>query len=346
MRLPFSYNKKALRFFLAEHAPWVLRITTGQPFPVRTLPSPQPKNIDRSSNYLSPVIPRILSSNAIARNRGEFEQALSLEVFAKIKAIENDLLSAQAEYFVSDGFCVPCHERVLLIVDMLAGGRRSDNLWIPNWRERLACPHCHMNNRQRLMATLIKQRLDKQCSDVAKIYFMEQVTPIFNWAEKEFSQHQIYGSEYLGPEYSGGTVIDGVRHEDVMNLSLDDNSIDLVVSNDVFEHVPSPRKTFSECARILKPGGVMLATFPFYSDMDTSIIRAELNANGIKHLMTPVYHDNPISDKGSLVFTDFSWDVLNCIRQAGFADVRIEIYASAEYGHLGGAQLVFIAGKL
>jgi SAM-dependent methyltransferase len=41
-----------------------------------------------------------------------------------------------------------------------------------------------------------------------------------------------------------------------------DGSIDLVVSNQVFEHVPDMEGTLSEIARVLRPGGTALNVFP------------------------------------------------------------------------------------
>ena len=312
-----------------------------------TLYSPRPKDLAHSLRIIGPLQNSdILLPSASVRSREEFEQVLSLDIFKKIKKIENDLIdSANAEHFAVDGFCVPCNKRVQFLVDMQSGGQRSGRRWIPNWRERLECPHCHMNNRQRLVAALFKQRLSSQGLDGTTIYFMEQVTPIFNWAIMTFPQHKIVGSEYLGYEYTGGSVINGIRHEDVMNLSFEDNSVSLIVSNEVFEHVPDPNKAFSECARVLRNGGTMLATFPFHQNSDASIVRAKINANEVEHLLSPMYHGNPVSTDGSLVFTDFGWDVLDDLRSAGFTEIRVGVYMSAEYGHLGDGQLVFVAQK-
>jgi SAM-dependent methyltransferase len=46
-------------------------------------------------------------------------------------------------------------------------------------------------------------------------------------------------------------------------LSFASNSFDAVVCTEVLEHVSDPRRVVSECARVLKPGGVMLITVPF-----------------------------------------------------------------------------------
>ena len=270
-----------------------------------------------------------------------------LETSAQLK--ENDqiaiklLAQVDGEEFTVDGFCVPCNKKVSFLVDMKSGGQQHADGWTPNWRERLECPLCHMNNRQRLVATLVKQELSNRQGK--SVYFMEQVTPIFNWANKTFKQHQLIGSEYLGHEYSGGTVINGIRHEDVENLSFSDGQIELIVSNDVFEHVPNPTIAFAECARVLSPSGIMLSTIPFHSEKELTAIRAKIINGNVEHLSPPAFHGNPVSSDGSLVFNDFGWDLLRVIKDSGFSDVAVDVYASLEYGHFGHGQLVFRACK-
>jgi len=287
---------------------------------------------NRETNELRPI--------ASVQNRAEFNEAKEADVLQRIQKLEKALVeSSKAEAFTVDGYCVPCNKTVSFLVDMLSGGQLQGDSWLPNWRERLECPFCRMNNRQRLVATLIKQELDVQYNK--NVYFMEQVTPIYHWATSTFKTHHIVGSEYLGHEYEGGAVIKGIRHEDVENLSFPNGTLDLIVSNDVFEHVPNPPEAFAECARVLKDGGVMLATIPFHQNNDVSIIRSKLVKGKLEHILPPAYHGNPVSAEGSLVFTDFGWDIIEDLRSSGFSDVKVEIFASLEYGHLGGGQLVF-----
>jgi SAM-dependent methyltransferase len=119
--------------------------------------------------------------------------------------------------------------------------------------------------------------------------------------------------------------------------------VDLIVSNDVFEHVPDPWQAFRECRRVLREGGAMLATLPFYDQEANSRPRARLSIGGIEHLLPAQYHGNPVSADGSLVFTDFGWDVLDRLREAGFRNAAFEAYVSPARGHLGGVQLVLRA---
>ena len=85
----------------------------------------------------------------------------------------------------------------------------------------------------------------------------------------------------------------------------------------------------------------MFVTIPFHCDNDESICRARVVRNQLQHILSPTYHGNPVSADGSLVFTDFGWDVLKEMRISGFSDACVELYASAEFGHLGNGQLIF-----
>ena len=294
-----------------------------------------------SKSVVAPNNNQLLPIGSVTR-RQDYLQLLEHPSLQHITLVENQLLAqATTEAFPVEGVCVPCDTKMAFLVDMQSGGKRHAHGWTPNWRERLECPLCRMNNRQRLMATLVKQALSAKPAQ--HVYFLEQVTSIFNWAQTTFTQHQISGSEYLGHEYAGGAVVKGIRHEDVENLSFADETLDLIISNDVFEHVPNPAKAFSECFRVLKPGGIMLATMPFHRDKDLSVIRAKLTDGKLEHILPPAFHGNPVSADGSLVFTDFGWDLLDTIKSAGFRDVGIDIYAALEFGHLGGGQLIFKA---
>ncbi len=282
----------------------------------------------------------------IANSRQEYDHGMESFHFEKLKKIQDSLISKSlSESFSTKGFCICCNKSVQLIVDMKWGGQLIDGKSVPNWRERLECPNCHMNNRQRLIATLVKQYF-KEKSAPASVYFMEQVTPIFNWSQTNFPNHKIIGSEYLGWNYKSGDLINGIRHEDVLNLSFESESLDLIVSNDVFEHVPDVLRAFKECARVLKPDGVMLVTIPFYSSRVESVERARFDEKGeLVHFLEPQFHGNPVSNEGALVFIDFGWDVLNILRSVGFSETGVEVYSSERYGHLGGGQIVFRVSK-
>jgi SAM-dependent methyltransferase len=45
-------------------------------------------------------------------------------------------------------------------------------------------------------------------------------------------------------------------------IQFDDGFFDVVISNQVFEHIQDPPRALAEISRVLKPGGVFLALFP------------------------------------------------------------------------------------
>lgn len=45
------------------------------------------------------------------------------------------------------------------------------------------------------------------------------------------------------------------------SIPLDDNSVDLAISFNVFEHIPNPSNALSEIVRVLRPGGVFFTVF-------------------------------------------------------------------------------------
>jgi Methyltransferase domain len=274
-----------------------------------------------------------------AKTSREFIEGLECGVIKKITALQSRIVkSANGDRFLVHAHCCCCHDDVNMHVDFNYAYEYSDATISPNWREQLLCPKCHLNNRQRLIGALCQSHLSQIPS--GRIYLMEQVTPFFKWANAQLNA-DIVGSEYLGLECESGACVDGVMHQDVLDLSFDDSTLDLIVSNDVLEHVPSPAEALRECARVLRPGGVMFLTIPFSPNLGESLIRAQIVSGKVVNLLDPVYHGNPLSAEGSLVFTDFGWDFLNMCAEAGFVSPSIEVYAATTYGHLGGGLPIF-----
>ena len=171
------------------------------------------------------------------------------------------------------------------------------------------------------------------------------MTYFYAWADTGLPG-DVIGSEYLGPEYESGTEVNGIRHEDALAPSLPDDSVHVMVANDVFEHVPDIDRVLEECARVLRQGSLLLFSVPFVEDSDTTVQRSRLEDGELVHLLPPEYHGNPISTDGSLVFYEHGWDILGRCREAGFADAYLLGYWSALHGHLGeGLQVIFVAER-
>src|SRR5215217_4956758 len=114
---------------------------------------------------------------------------------------------------------------------------------------------------------------------------------------------------------------DGVLSQDLRRLTFADASLDLMVSEDVFEHIPDYAAAFREAHRVLKPGGHHIFTIPFHFDRRTRELFEW--RDGEPRLFEPVeYHGDPI--RGNIpCFIHFGYDLLDFLREIGF-EARLE----------------------
>lgn len=114
-----------------------------------------------------------------------------------------------------------------------------------------------------------------------------------------------------------GSMVGPFRCENLERLTFADASIDLHVTQDVLEHVLRPQLAFAEIARTLKPGGAHIFTVPLVNKELPSSVRVAADSNGeLTYLEPPVYHDDPIDPNGSLVITDWGFDICDHIARA------------------------------
>ncbi len=127
-------------------------------------------------------------------------------------------------------------------------------------------------------------------------------------------------SEFFGNDHAGGEHVDGIRHEDLQQLSLDSESFDVVLSCDVFEHVPDPYKAHGEVHRVLRSGGRHIFTAPFNSRVGRDEVRARPGPDGNPELLAEaVYHGDPQNPElGVLVYTIFGLETLTKLEELGF----------------------------
>jgi SAM-dependent methyltransferase len=115
----------------------------------------------------------------------------------------------------------------------------------------------------------------------------------------------------------GATHPHGFRCEDLENLTFPNTSFDLIISQDVMEHVLNPTRAFAEIARTLIPGGAHIFTVPLVNKGRASEVRAKRDKDGsIVYLQPAEYHDNPVSPEGSLVCTHWGYGICEFIFQA------------------------------
>lgn len=255
---------------------------------------------------------------------------------------ENQLIGDQ-QGFSTPGFCYVCGTYVSFFSNFAHAFLSTDGRKIPNWREHMVCPHCHLNNRMRGAIQIFEKLCEPKLND--NIYLTEQITPLYQWFQQNYSS--VIGSEYLADKVPYGKLdTNDIRNETLTSLTFEANTFDYILSFDVFEHIPDYRVAFLEILRCLKPGGRLIFTVPFNRGSEKNMVRARLTADGtIEHVLPPEYHGDPLSSKGVLCFYHFGWEMLEQLSEMGFSSVSAYLYWSEELGYLGFEQILFVAQK-
>lgn len=272
-------------------------------------------------------------------NRADYEKWQSKS--AARLAIEAEL--AKPGSFSIKGKCSVCNTETDMQADYgHAYDKFPDGRLQPNWRETLVCPRCWMNNRERLAMHMLKYLPDFFGSTV---YLPETASGTARWLANNHSNITL--SEYRGPDHARGEIIDGIRNEDLCDLAMRDGSFHYVICKDILEHVPNPYQAISEMFRILKPGGVLVLTVPFYETREKNLQTANMDEAGkITHLVTPEYHGNPKTpEKRYLVFTKFGWELLEDLLGASDGEAIAAYAWNRDYCYLGSHNMIFLAMK-
>lgn len=128
-----------------------------------------------------------------------------------------------------------------------------------------------------------------------------------------------YFNSYVWPGVASGAEHEGVRCEDLRELTLADESVDLVITSDIFEHVRDPMPAFAELYRVLRRGGYHVFTVPISWPLrPITVQRVDWSGRDDVFLMPPEYHQSPTDPAGSLVYSDFGMDLPEQLNELGF----------------------------
>jgi SAM-dependent methyltransferase len=293
---------------------------------------PLPATENQSAPAAARILPGVYPLELYrVRTRNAFDEIWA-ERYAGTIAGQQSQLPSRSEPFTLPGYCVVCGGETRLTTDYLLSRPDAAGRLTPAWRERQVC-QCGLNCLQRSSFHLLVDALGLPRD--ADIYCTEQTSALFRQIRRAFPRS--VGSECLGERIPlGGRSPQGTRNEDITRLTFRDGAFDCVFSLNVLEHVPDYQAALSEFARCLRPGGKLLLAAPFHFGKDATVTRASVKPDGsLDHHLPPVYHDDPNHPQGALCFHDFGWDLLECIREAGFNDVAAHIFTAPAYGYIG-----------
>lgn len=208
----------------------------------------------------------------------------------------------------------------------------------PAIRESYWCEACGASARERHQAEVILDRFSKHGSGSIKTLVREAELQALNIYEltlkgrfsRYLRQLPRYTQSYYWDDVPTGEYRDGVQCQDVMSLTYADDSFDLIISSDVFEHVRRPLAGFREIARVLKPGGVHCWTVPTLHPVGQKThYRVDTSGSRDIFIDAPRYHGDGAGGK-SLVYTDFGKDICEELQKFGMETEVIRAKSESE----------------
>jgi len=183
------------------------------------------------------------------------------------------------------------------------------------FRDHLLCEHCQCIPRERALMLTI----DRWYPEWSGLRIHESSPGGRGASLRLIQEAKHYTGTHYRPGVAHGKIIPGTPWtcEDLEQQTFPDESFDLVISQDVFEHVFDPAAAFREVARTLRPGGAHIFTTPLVNKHRPSEVWASLGDDGeVIHHEEPEYHGNPIDEKGSLVTMHWGYDITEHIHAA------------------------------
>lgn len=203
-------------------------------------------------------------------------------------------------YFIHSGYCPCCDKNVTF---------KSTNNWL---RDNFFCDNCVSIPRERAIMLVI----EKYFKDWKNLKIHESSPGNKGASLKLKNQCKNYIATQFYPNEKTGSKFGEFFNLDLENQYFKEEEFDLVVTQDVFEHIMNPEKAFIEITRTLKPGGAHVFTTPLVNKFRPSERWAELNENNkLKFLKEPEYHGNPVDPKGSPVTMHWGYDIVDFIKK-------------------------------
>ncbi|MEO7270596.1 MAG: class I SAM-dependent methyltransferase [Vicinamibacterales bacterium] len=232
-------------------------------------------------------------------------------------------------YYEQYGFCPICQAPARFV---------ARNAW---FRDHFLCETCGSLPRQRALIQVIDSLFPGWPG-----FDIFEASPGGPATDRLKRQCPRYVSSYCYPGVPLGTIHDGFRCEDVERLTFPDASFDLVVTQEVFEHVFDYRRGYQEVMRVLRPGGAHVFTTPKYWHLRRSEDCAIRRDGQIVHLREPEYHGNPIDEGGSLVTVHYGDDLPDIIWHATRCPTTAYVIRESRTGTIAEFMDVFVTRKL
>jgi lipopolysaccharide biosynthesis protein/glycosyltransferase involved in cell wall biosynthesis/nitrogen regulatory protein PII len=222
----------------------------------------------------------------------------------------------------SSGWCPICEKKVTF---------SAKYEWL---RDHYLCSDCGSIPRERALMHVIQERYPKW-----RDLRIHESSPGNRGASVKLrEQCKHYVASQYDPVLGFGNTHpkNGYRSEDLEKQTFPEKSFDIVVTQDVMEHIFDAEAAFKDIHRTLKPGGAHIFTTPLINKKKPTQQWAKRMPDGsIAYLHPPEYHGNPMSNEGSLVTWHWGCDIVDYIQRAKAGTAEIVLTENPEKGIAG-----------
>ncbi len=258
------------------------------------------------------------------------------------------VINLKSKILLKFGICPICGKKTIMLIESL------------NLRESGFCIFCSSNTRYRAMGELLKRILiikliKSNDLDIISLKHLLNKIQLFKYTFKniqnkcKMENYRIYEPSSLGAVYNvlkknknfifseffpnpnliGGHYYKGIRFEDLQSLSFESNSIDLVITQDIFEHIKNPYSAFNEINRVLKTGGIHIFSVPIDNSKNT-FHHFEDNLPFNERRL--IYHIDPLRPEGAIVYNHFGKDILDILSRYNFSSCFYNFDKNSKFG--------------
>lgn len=235
-----------------------------------------------------------------------------------------------AQYvYEHDGFCPVCDQATHFV---------AHNAW---YRDHLVCTRCGSVPRERAVALAIAAA----APDWRTLRIHESSPSDHGTSRRLAAECPHYTATQFFPGVPLGQLHERVRNENLEQQTFPDSSFDLVVTQDVMEHVFHPDLVCQQVARTLSANGHYVFSVPTYKEYVATRTLAVQTPAGIQIHGEPMYHSNPVDPKGSLVTFLYGYDLAENIHKWSGLDVCVMRFHDHELGIIGEHTEVYTCRK-
>jgi SAM-dependent methyltransferase len=198
------------------------------------------------------------------------------------------------------GVCPICEKPVVFI------------LWGPDFRNQFLCDQClnYSVPRERALAVALN-RYYPNFRDLS----IHESSPVDRGISAVMKrQCRDYVATQFYPGVEAGAFRDGFQNQNLEHTTFPYSRFDLVITQDVMEHVDDIAAAFRDIGRTLKPGGAHIFTTPTYIQHKT-LQWATYRDGKIHWFHEAEFHGNPVDERGAPVTYHFGYDFLELIYQ-------------------------------